>query len=698
MRSAKARILGIAANRVALVVAAAALALSCGRRSPTGQRTPETGGRAGGGAGGGASAGAGGDGNVGSAGAGGTVPIVDPSVSAQWTWHACGMLAAAVGDVSAVMAPDGSSVAIVDETNAVRIHDLAAPSRRQPVGKADFMVYAPDATLLLGTVSDSQGFVLQPVLAGQPVLTFALPDGASCGHGAAAFSTDGSLFMVDDGPRSTNGRGHSCVWNVADGAWSGALNGGEAFRGHDVVSLGCEGGFHVSMRSPSGTVLSTVALESESTFCPTQAWISPTGDRVSATNDPGWQADSDTGAILWDADTGKRLVTVSFDQWVEAGEPDGVFAPSGDRVLLGDGVFLAKDGVRLGDAGVPRDVIGRLALSSDGRTAVSILNESGGKGAAALVSLTDKRTLELLGPPPRQGIPQHQSISDLALSGDGGLLVLQTFAGPAFVLRLAASLEDSVTLWPMSSSLGLTADISASGTFAATSGDERQLYRVEDGARIWDSVPSPTVGPGCTGTQLRLSPTGRWAAGTGDSNMDVFLTASAMPWQLAAVLPSGCQDAAVFSRDESLMATSTPALYRTGEQPREWRPVWAKIPAPLPDTSTGSLAGWGNEVRFSPDETKLLVSQCQAWTCDARLYGLEDGALLQSLPALTAPHPSFSPEGHWVVAGATLQHLPSGATRAFDASGNVTVAIFTPNGDIIAGASDQSITRYCRDP
>ena len=181
------------------------------------------------------------------------------------------------------------------------------------------------------------------------------------------------------------------------------------------------------------------------------------------------------------------------------------------------------------------------------------------------------------------------------------------------------------------------------------------------------------------------------------NSVDVFVVASGTPWQRIAALPTGCQDTTAFSRDEKLMATSTPALYRTGERQEDWKPVWAKTPSP-PSGSMEALSHWGNEVRFSPDETKLLVSHCNMWTCDATLYAVADGAPVQKLPALTAPHPSFSPEGHWVIAGGTLQHLPSGATRSLDASGKTTVAIFAPNGDIIAGAKDESVTRYCRDP
>ena len=229
----------------------------------------------------------------------------------------------------------------------------------------------------------------------------------------------------------------------------------------------------------------------------------------------------------------------------------------------------------------------------------------------------------MLGPPPLAKREDNRNISALALSGDGKLLVVETFAGSAFVLQLGTRFEDAAILWPMFSSVGLTADISASGTFASISGDERSLYRVADGAMIWDTIPPAMVDlSGCEGTQLRLSPTGRWAAGTGYMNsVDVFVVASGTPRRRIAALPTGCQDTTAFSRDEKLMATSTPALYRTGERQEDWKPVWAKTPSP-PSGSMEALSHWGNEVRFSPDETKLLVSHCAMWTCDATLYAV----------------------------------------------------------------------------
>jgi hypothetical protein len=675
-----------AGRRLAVVLASAALTLGCGRHSAIPGETPgTTGGRAGGGTG------------AGGAPDPAMVPMVDPAVSAQWTWHPCGTLAAAPPDVAAVTSPDGHSVAVLDETRAVRVHDLASPTAPRPVGSADFAVYGPDGTLYLASSADPPILELQPVGGAAPALTFSGGSGAPCGSHGGAFSADGSLFLVHGGGGPSVPDGRTCVWRVADGVLVAALDEGEVLRDGTVVGLTCQGGFRVSIHDFSGAEISSVPLE-KGGACPLGARLSPRGDRVAAAaSDPaGWASESDVGAIVWNADTGARLVTVTTgDRATMAG---AVFTPSGDRVLVGDGIFAAMDGTRLGPARLPRDSTATLALAPDAGTVVVLQPLS--EGRASLLSVPDGHPIEMLGPPPLAHSEEERNISALALSGDGKLLVVEPFRGSAFVLQLGTRIEDAAILWPMFTSIGLNADISASGTFASISGDVRQLYRVADGALIWDTMPPPTLIEvyGCTGTQLRLSPTGRWAAGTGYMNsLDVFAVASGTPWQRIAALPTGCQDTAAFSRDEKLMATSTPALYRTGELQEDWKPVWAKTPSPLSGTLEG-LSQWGNEVRFSPDETKLLVSHCDMWTCDATLYAVADGAPVQELPALTAPHPSFSPEGHWVIAGGVLQHLPSGATRSLDASGKTTVAIFAPNGDIIAGAKDESVTRYCRDP
>ena len=165
--------------------------------------------------------------------------------------------------------------------------------------------------------------------------------------------------------------------------------------------------------------------------------------------------------------------------------------PIGDRVLVGNGIFAAIDGTRLGPARHTRDSTATLALAPDARTVVVL--QPAVERRATLISVRDGHPIEMLGPPPLAKREDNRNISALALSGDGKLLVVETFAGSAFVLQLGTRFEDAAILWPMFSSVGLTADISASGTFASISGDERSLYRVADGAMIWDTIPPAMV-------------------------------------------------------------------------------------------------------------------------------------------------------------------------------------------------------------
>jgi hypothetical protein len=92
----------------------------------------------------------------------------------------------------------------------------------------------------------------------------------------------------------------------------------------------------------------------------------------------------------------------------------------------------------------------------------------------------------------------------------------------------------------------------------------------------------------------------------------------------------------------------------------------------------------------------LLVSRCTQTSCLVNLLGVETGAILRALPELQAPHPSFSPDGSWIVAGGTLLHLSSGDVRELDPAVATTTALFAPDGDIIAGSADDVLTRYCR--
>jgi hypothetical protein len=269
-----------------------------------------------------------------------------------------------------------------------------------------------------------------------------------------------------------------------------------------------------------------------------------------------------------------------------------------------------------------------------------------------------------------------------------------------FGFRLAPSFADSRLVWSMLSSVNVDVDVSADGEMASIGGDGRGLYSAVDGRILWPSPMPPPIVLACATENLRFSPKKTWAAGASyERTVDVFAlrdapgTASPEP---ILRLPAECGDAAAFTRDERLMATSTPALYRTAATPSGWQRLWSAPIRPLPSNGF-DFAGWANEVRFSPDETQLLVSQCdRSAVCLASLVSVATGEVSRTLPALQSAHPSFSPEGSWIVAGGTLLHLPSGEVRTLDPAVMTTSALFTPEGDIIAGSADGVLTRYCR--
>ena len=202
----------------------------------------------------------------------------------------------------------------------------------------------------------------------------------------------------------------------------------------------------------------------------------------------------------------------------------------------------------------------------------------------------------------------------------------------------------------------------------------------------------------CLPVRLRFSPKMTWLAGNNYTRVvDVFdvrdLSRGTPPVPLVQ-LPAGC-DAVAFSRDDGLMATSGAALYRTAPKADGWLKLWsAAVPAPPRDDPIAD--GLANDVSFSPDEPQLLVSRCDQITsgCVVSLLSVETGAIVRGLPELQSPHPSFSPEGSWIVAGGTLLHLPSGDVRKLDPDLATTTALFTPDGDIIAGSADDVLTRY----
>jgi hypothetical protein len=145
------------------------------------------------------------------------------------------------------------------------------------------------------------------------------------------------------------------------------------------------------------------------------------------------------------------------------------------------------------------------------------------------------------------------------------------------------------------------------------------------------------------------------------------------------------------------MATSAAALYRTGAASSDWQQVWS---SPLPVPYTSNFDYGPKDVQFSADSTQLLVSRCTDLNgpCITTLLSVATGAVIRQVTELNGLHPSFSPEGSWIVAANRLLHLPSGEVRSLGAEADAgSPSIFTPSGDIIAGSASGALTRYCRD-
>lgn len=605
--------------------------------------------------------------------------VVDPQISRAWTWQPCGVVAPAAPDTGAAFDAQGN-IAVLGP-GGVRLYDPSGRPFWSWTGAADFVVATPAGSLFAGEVTSS-AIVMTPIgVAGAP-RTFTFPAGSACGR-LVSFSQLGDLLLAYDDRTA-------CIWQVSDQRLVGNIEKTDTtflqagLRGDKVVTIepGAQATTDLVTRDYSGRETARVKIALAGT-----PYLSPSADRLVMSG------------TLWNLDDG-ALVPLTP---APSASSIPTFSAAGDLVLLGDDVFSTKTGVRktTADPGNPHSPIshGDVALSSDGSRFVV-----NARGRATLWDLASPGIAAVLGPPVRtEPPPYHNPIDHLALSADGSVLAVNISNSAAFGLEVAASFAASKVIWIAFTEINSFVDLSGDDQLVAIGGDGRAIFSAVDGRSVWPSPPPP---PGisntvCVPERLRFSPKRTWVAGSNyDRVVDVFAVGdgtSATQWKPVVQLDAGCE-AVAFSRDERLMATSGAALYQTAPTADGWRKVWsAVVPTPSVDVP---FAWWANDVSFSPDETQLLVSQCIFHgACAApTLLSAQTGALLRSLPELQAPHPSFSPDGSWIVAGGTLLHLASGDVRPLDPTVQTTVALFTPEGDIIAGSADDVLTRYCRSP
>jgi hypothetical protein len=272
----------------------------------------------------------------------------------------------------------------------------------------------------------------------------------------------------------------------------------------------------------------------------------------------------------------------------------------------------------------------------------------------------------------------------LAMSADGRTLVsmggvtLVWDVAPVFADSRATYVHGAGPEWP-------GVDISADGRWISIFGDGR-LVISRDGASA-----SALAGGGaaCWPAQAKFSPDGTWLIGAGfGPDIDVFRTAdlvSGVDTSIEPVLslPAPCGPSIIpqvgsttrvaFTPDGQMLVTETGAQYRT----TDWQLTHEPQGEPTSHNYNGGLAA-------SADGAPLL-SDCS--------YDHEAHRLDCSPPG--GRFPVFSRDGSWLLAGGTLRHLASGSMHVLDAT--APVGIFAPNGDVIAAANDNTLTRYCLD-
>jgi hypothetical protein len=218
---------------------------------------------------------------------------------------------------------------------------------------------------------------------------------------------------------------------------------------------------------------------------------------------------------------------------------------------------------------------------------------------------------------------------------------------------------------------------------------------LEGEGTVYTAVPDGNI-PECIWMQLRFSPDGQWLVGNSYASALNSYRVSDFPAFLGSTLEP------TWSSGESGCPTlgSLPSGYPSPIEADGDASRWPSF------TGASSLEPFDSggrhpydDLAYSPDgQNSVMTLRCEAegtdGQCEARLSSQRWDE--SNVPPTLSQFPSFDPTSHWIVAGSTLVHVPSGDVRELNP--DAAVALFAPNGDIFVGERDSSLVRYCRTP
>jgi WD40 repeat protein len=579
----------------------------------------------------------------------------------------------------------------------VLLHSLmsrTAPRVLRAAGNpAQAIAWSPDGSEL--AEKNATGLSVRNVADGSQIAQIAVH--SSCSGSTLRFSVEGDYLLTWD-------RTGLCAWEIGTGVLarqiagdfsSVAMSAGQLltaeFAEPPVVKRWALAGTDsspVRLELPAGTILSGSNDQGVA--------ISPRADTLAA-NTQGLDEKGNLVAStssLWSASGAFRATYTNRDYATNI-----IYSENGAFVSIGDQLVEVASGKPR--YALPRGVSGS-TIDASGTHLASVEQMGPSDFAAQVFDLSGVNGARSFG-----ALPESATITDLSISPDGTRLAT-TGQYTGILWRLAPDLGASEALRSIFFDLLLDANFTPNGQQVFFSGDGVLALSSKDGMVLADpgfDLPAPPpgvgVGTGCVHTSARVSPRGSWLA-LGEYGPGVALIGQhACPGsvQQAArpeLVTARCNARSAFNADESLVATSGPELYRTSDWSRAW-------PATITtEQRSDFMSALFDDVQFAPDGQTLLVSQCppsssiEGNACSHTLRSLTDGAIVRSLPELRAARAAFSPEGHWIIAGGTALHLPSGQSLTFALDAQLST--FAPNGDIIAVLKGNSIARFCRTP